>query len=299
MSYVDLQVNGYKNVNFSSPELTEDAFLFACRELVASGTDVFLPTIITSPLQAYEHNLPLIAGMIQTSELRPHIPGIHLEGPFLANDPQTLGAHRAEFVLDPQPQMLDFLYKLAGESLKMITVSANVPGMNILVKHAVEYGIAISLGHHMATDYELRHMVEAGATCLTHLGNGIPRLLDRHHNPVWAGLANDDLYAMIITDGHHIPASFIKTVIRTKGVSRTIVTSDCAPVSGMPPGVYNNLGHDAVLQKDGKLFNPETGYLEGSSSTMSDCMSYLKSLNILNDEELAKVGRENPLEVIR
>ena len=33
----------------------------------------------------------------------------------------------------------------------------------------------------------LAHLVLAGATALTHLGNGLPNLIHRHHNPIWAG----------------------------------------------------------------------------------------------------------------
>ncbi len=45
---VDLQVNGYKGVDFSSPELTEDDFAHACRQMLNEGATAFLPTVITS-----------------------------------------------------------------------------------------------------------------------------------------------------------------------------------------------------------------------------------------------------------
>ncbi|MCK4924621.1 MAG: hypothetical protein KAS61_06575, partial [Spirochaetes bacterium] len=56
--FVDLQVNGFRGVDFSSPDLTGDAFMFACRELRSAGTAVFLPTLLTSPIDVYERNLP-------------------------------------------------------------------------------------------------------------------------------------------------------------------------------------------------------------------------------------------------
>src|SRR5699024_7076675 len=133
---------------------------------------------------------------------------------------------------------------------------------------------------------DLEQLVGSGARSLTHLGNGIPRLLPRHHNPLWAGIANDNLSAMIISDGHHIPPSILKTIIRTKGVSKTMVVSDASPVAGLPPGTYNTLGNDVILEDSGHLYNPETGYLVGSSSTMLDCMNYLCSLELLMPEEL-------------
>jgi len=141
-------------------------------------------------------------------------------------------------------------------------------------------------------------LVEAGAVSLTHLGNGVPALLDRHVNPVWAGLANDKLKAMIITDGHHLPASMIKTIIRTKGVEGCIVVSDAMSLAGLAPGRYEVLGTEVVLDDSGKLYNPVSGYLAGSSSTMLKCMNHLASLGIVEDDELVMMGFDNPLKLI-
>ncbi len=79
-------------------------------------------------------------------------------------------------------------------------------------------------------------LVQAGATSLTHLGNGVPAMLPRHENPIWAGLANDELVAMIIPDGHHLPAPVLKTIVRAKGVDRCVAVSDASSLAGLGPG---------------------------------------------------------------
>ena len=38
--------------------------------------------------------------------------------------------------------------------------------------------------------------------------------------------------------------------------------------------------------------------MAGSSATMLECMNYLASLNLLDEEQLLKVGFYNPLELI-
>ena len=45
--YVDIQINGYHNVDFSDPELTESDFLRTAERIFESGTYLFLPTVIT------------------------------------------------------------------------------------------------------------------------------------------------------------------------------------------------------------------------------------------------------------
>ncbi len=103
---------------------------------------------------------------------------------------------------------------------------------------------------------------------------------------------------MIITDGHHLPPEVLKTFIRTKGATRCIVVSNGSSLANLPPGRYNTHGNDVILDESGRIYNPETGYLVGSSATMLQCMNYLASLNLLSIEELLTVGFFNPLKLI-
>jgi N-acetylglucosamine-6-phosphate deacetylase len=150
----------------------------------------------------------------------------------------------------------------------------------------------------MAWEDDLHRLVQAGAVALTHLGNGVPAMLNRHKNPVWAGLANDNLTAMMITDGHHLPAALIKTIVRTKGAERCIVVSDASSPAGMPPGQYEVFGHQIVLEESGRLYDRTTGYLAGSSATMLECMNYLASLHLVGLDELIAMCFYNPLRLI-
>ena len=108
---VDLQVNGYKGVDFSGADLTEEEFAQACRELLDAGTTAFLPTLITSPTEVYQRNLPLIAGVLGREEFRGRVPGVHLEGPFIATEDGARGAHNAEWVRKPDPSYLQELVR--------------------------------------------------------------------------------------------------------------------------------------------------------------------------------------------
>ena len=296
--FVDLQVNGFKGISFSDLDLTEERFVYACKELIERGTVAFLPTIITASPEVYEHNLPLIAGVMKRDDLKDHIPGIHVEGPFISEKDGARGAHSIEWVRKPDIAFLDKLNHWAGGSIKMLTISAELEGADELCRYATSLGIIVSLGHQLATKADLDRLVDSGARSLTHLGNGLPNTLPRHHNPLWEGIAHDDLIAMIITDGHHIPPAVIKTIIRTKGVSKVVVVSDAAPIAGLPPGRYKTLGNDVILDESGFLHNPEKGYLVGSSATMMECMNYLASLQLLEPNELLKIGFDNPLKLI-
>ncbi len=292
--YADLQVNGYLGVDFSNPELSPEEFRRAAGALLETGTVVFLPTLITAPLPMYRRNIALIQSVVAQEGWESNIPGVHLEGPFISPEPGAVGCHHPEWVLPPDPAVLDTL----GDFVRMLTVAAERPGMEDLIRAATKRGIIVSLGHQLASSADLERAAAAGAQTLTHLGNGIPNQIDRHRNAIWSGLACDALTAMIITDGHHLPPEVIRCFLRCKGIDKVIVTSDASPGAGLPPGHYHLLGNDVVLEPDGKLHNPAKGCLAGSASTMRECMRYLASLDWLTAEELHQVGYANAVRLL-
>jgi len=295
---LDLQVNGYHGVDFSDGGLTRENFIGACRELLEAGTTAFLPTMVTSPEKVYEHNLPVMAEVLEMPEFRGRLLGVHLEGPFISTQEGTRGAHNADWIKAPDMALLDRLIDFSGGKVKMLTIAAEPVGAEELARYAVDRGIAVALGHQAANEQDLERLAAAGAVALVHLGNGIPALLPRHNNPVWAGLAEDGLCATIITDGNHLPPSILKTIIRTKGPDRCIVISDATSLAGYGPGTYETLGHKVILDENGRLYDPATGYMCGSSATMLKCMNHLASLNLVETDDLIAMGFANPLKLI-
>jgi N-acetylglucosamine-6-phosphate deacetylase len=266
--------------------------------LLQAGTTAFLPTLITSPAEVYAHCLPIIAAVSQQDEFQGRVLGIHLEGPFISREDGARGAHNAAWVREPDVDYLDQLIDWSDGRVKILTIAADQPGAAELARHATERGITVSLGHQMADEEDLARLVVAGAGALTHLGNGVPALLSRHRNPIWAGLDNDDLSALIIADGHHLPPSVLKTFIRTKGPERCIIVSDASPLAGLPAGEYESMGAHVVLEQNGLLHNPATGYMAGSSATILTCANHLASLNLVRPEELLRMFWGNPLRLI-
>jgi len=238
------------------------------------------------------------AAALEKEEFRGRLLGVHLEGPFLSAQDGARGTHDAEFIREPDIGYFERLIEWASGKVKLITIAAEAKGAEQLARYAVSRGIAVSLGHQMAGEEDLQKLVRAGAVALTHLGNGVPAMLPRHQNPIWADLANDDLSAMIITDGHHLPASVLKTIIRAKGPERCVVTSDASPLAGLGPGKYETTGHKIVLEDSGRLWDEVTGYLAASSATMLQCMNHLASLNLVSNDELVAMGFSNPLKLI-
>jgi len=281
---IDLQINGWIGISFSNPGLTEALARQACAAIRASGTAGFLATIVTNPPEIFDRNIALLAGLDE-----PGLLGLHLEGPFFLPTYGAIGVHPPQCCLPANVDMLKRWQDLARGRIRLITIGADVPGAAELTAAACRLGIVVSLGHHMATSAQITACADAGATALTHLGNGLPMQIHRHENPIWAGLAEDRLAVMVILDGHHIPPTMARIMARVAG-ERLILVSDAASIAGMPPGRYQWMEKDLVIEANGRLSDSKTGFFAGSSSSMGQCMDVAQQWGI-PDVQAASVAR--------
>ena len=295
---IDLQVNGTHGIDFSAEGLTVDDCLQAFDLIRAAGVAAFLPTVITSPVDRCKANLATIVAAATRYRHPDLIAGVHLEGPFLDPTPGAIGAHNPDWVHSPDPSLFDALQDAAGGMLRMLTVSADIIGIEPLIAHAAAKGVTVSLGHQMAGYTAMRQAADAGATLLTHLGNGLPHEVNRHENPLLAGLAERRLGAMIIADGHHLPDELALLILRVKGLEHTIAVSDAAPVVGLPPGRYTTLGNSVEVTAEGLVVNPGTRYLAGSGRTLLDCVNRLAGTGLFSCDELVTMAMRNPARIV-
>jgi N-acetylglucosamine-6-phosphate deacetylase len=246
----------------------------------------------------YERNLPLLARLAARPEFAPHIPGLHLEGPFLSRQDGSAGVHNPLWMQDGSPAALDRLQELAGGLVRLITVAPEIDGAIGLIRHARTSGIVASIGHTAADEEAFAAACEAGATSLTHLGNGLPHLVNRHRNPLWSGLAEDRLCACVVGDGHHLPWRLIKIMLRVKGLDNTVLVSDASAFAGLPPGRYEGFGGQVMIDPDGRLHNVDNGYLAGSSFTIRQVVNASHAGLGLDEQAVRALAVDNPLRLL-
>ena len=268
--FCDLQNNGGFGIDLVAPALTVADIHRLNHRLLQEGITAWCPTIITSSPDLIRRNLGILRKACEESELTTAcIIGFHLEGPYISPEEGACGAHDAVYIHPPDWEEFQSFQKAAGGRIRIVTVAPEVEGAISFIHKLEENGIVPALGHTLADEETINRAVEAGAKLATHLGNGLPEMLNRHHNPLLSMLMEDDLYASVIFDGHHLPPKVRALLRRVKGVKRLIMISDSTYLTGMPAGVYEEMiGGKVELSENGRLSLYGTPYLAGSAQTL-------------------------------
>jgi len=265
-AFIDIQVNGFKGHDLNGPATTAADVAAVTRALWGAGVGLFCPTITTGPFEQLVRSLRAVAEACEADpQVRHAVAMIHLEGPYISPEDGPRGAHPREHVRPPDWEEFQRLQEAAGGRIGMVTLAPELPGAIPFIERLTTAGVIVALGHHAGTKEHIDAAVAAGARTCTHLGNGAHAMLPRHPNYIWEQLANDALWASFIVDGHHLPPSVVKCMIRAKGLERSILVSDAVWVAGLPPGRYSFMGLDVELTPQRRVQLSGTPYLAGSA----------------------------------
>jgi N-acetylglucosamine-6-phosphate deacetylase len=272
--FVDLQVNGFGGVDFLDADA--DGYRRAGDALLETGVTAYLPTLITSP----EDQILAAMREVPLGETRPHILGMHLEGPFLS--PNRLGAHEASFRRDPDLSLVARF--LDAAPVRRMTLAPELDGADELIDRLLAAGVAVSLGHSDATAEQANAAFDRGARSVTHLFNAMRPLLHRDPGIVGAALARDDVVVTLIVDRIHLAAETVLTVWRAAR-GRIALVTDAITGAGVADGPYS-LGNVDVHVEEGTVRGPD-GVLAGSVLTMVEAVRNLNELGVPLDEAVA------------
>jgi len=263
-SLFDLQINGFAGVDFQNPALSPGDLARAIGALRAGQTHRILLTLITDELEALARKFAQIEKYRAADPvLAETICGYHLEGPFLSPEDGYRGAHPGECMRAPELAAFARLQEAAGGKIRLLTLAPEWPGSAEFIAAVVAQGVVVSLGHTNASEAQIDAAIRAGATMITHLGNGTPVILPRHDNVIQRLLSRDELTACLIPDGAHLPPFVLRNFFRAKGLGKILLTTDAMTAAGAPPGRYR-LGRLEVESRDGFVRAPGSANLAGS-----------------------------------
>lgn len=259
---------GYDTMEGNLPEMA--------RYELSHGITTWYPTTMTMSFDDIRHatEAPI------TGFPGAHIPGFHLEGPFISK--KYKGAQNEAFIKEPTLELLR-----ECKNAKLITLAPELAGAEDFIR---ECGIVVALGH-TACDYDTAvRAFRAGATCLTHTFNAMTPLHHREPGPIPAA-ADCGAYAQLISDGIHVHPAMVRLLFRLFGDDRVVLISDSLRATGLGDGEFM-FGGQKVILKDG-VARIESGAIAGSTTHLFECMRRAVSFGI-PEETAIRAASENP-----
>lgn len=293
---IDLQVNGFDGHDINADPADPVAVGKLTYRLFAEGVTTYLPTIVTASHEAVAQRLQAIGQARQADRVMAGaIPYVHLEGPHISSEDGPRGVHDLDQIRPPSIDEFDDWQYCSGGLVGMVTMSPHYPGSGEYIGALVERGVHVAIGHTHATDAQIAGAVRAGARLSTHLGNAAHPLLPRHPNYLWAQLAQDQLTAGFIADGHHLPDSTLIAMIKAKGLDRSILVSDAVVLAGSEPGRYRtSVGGEVELGPDGRLSHRGSGLLAGAVRSLREGVAHAATVARIGLADALRLATVNP-----
>lgn len=295
---LDIQLNGFGGHGFNEAETSSESVERVVGSQWRAGIGAFLPTVTTHSRDRMLHSLKAIAAARRDPRISRSIPGIHLEGPHISSLTGPRGAHPLEHVRLPAWDEFRRMQEAAEGGIILVTLAPELEGAVPFIERLANSGVLVAIGHTNASAPALDTAIAAGARLSTHLGNGAHAELPRHPNYIWEQLSRDELDCSVIADGHHLPASVLKCILRCKGVERTILISDAITPAGRPPGTYRAAGGEVEVAANGRISLAGTPYLAGAGAHLAQGVFNLVRMGVASRRDALRMASLNPARLL-
>ncbi len=302
--FIDLHIHGALGVD--TMLASADDLRRVSEFLARNGVTAWLPTLVPSPTEQYEHAVAAIKetmlGQSRETELagsqcyQARVLGVHYEGPFVSSE-QCGALHREHFRSYSGATDLDMLPTIGNErALHLMTLAPEINGGIELVNELWRRGWIISIGHTLAAVDVLERARAEGARHMTHFMNAMAPLHHRAPGPIGWGLSRDDVTCDLIADGVHMDPFMLRLLVRLMTPDRLSLISDAIAATGMGDGEYQIWG-ETISVKDGRTRNAR-GSIAGSVITMLDAVRMMLSLGV-SEVHVARMASTNPARLLR
>ncbi len=297
--FIDIHTHGGNGYDYMAGTL--EAFVAATTLHMQHGTTSIVPTTVASDLEYTVQFLKKFDQIKDNKEIPVHLLGVHLEGPYLSLAQK--GAIPAQYIKNPEKE--EYLRLLStSPSIIRWTIAPELEGAYELGDELYRRGINASIGHSSAEDFQVHLAVEHGFRSVTHMysmTSGIVRKnCYRHPGINEAAYLEDELYLEAIADGHHLPDTLLRLILKNKGYDKVILVTDSMSAAGFQDGLFylgNPEDHHQVLIKNGVGFMPDMSSFAGSVACTDQLIRTMLKIDVpLN--EAVKMLTLNPAKLL-
>ena len=296
---IDMHTHGIAQFNYDQgPEHLSGAAMvlgkYGCTTVVPTMVPALGATFF-SELDAFTQAIPSIKTV--------SIPGIHLEGPFVA----ITGA--ACETRDGDLGLLEELLSACNNRVAVMSISPEVKNIIPVIERLVERGIKPFITHTRASVEETLAAMDAGAYHGTHFYDvfPVPEETDPGVRPVGVVetiLGDKRGTCDFICDGIHVHPMAIRAAVAAKGTKGVSLITDASFGAGLGPGMYDTPWGYAVEVKPGDApriadaTHPMQGGLAGSALTMDQGMRNLLDWLDVPEADIWAMGTTSPAAVL-
>lgn len=283
---IDVHTHGIERHMY---ELSGEGLRNCAAALGKYGTTTALPTLYTTMRRDKLAHLDELARALEQT----HLPGFHLEGPFLA-----LPGAGAD-TIPGDLGLLEDVLAACHRRVNAMSISPDTPNIIPVIERLREHGISVFITHTRASVDQTQAAIDAGATHATHFYDvfPLPPETDGGVRPVGAVetiLANRHVTVDFIADGAHVHPMAIRAALAAKGFERIILITDSNIGAGLPPGVYDTPWGYAVRVQEGRgARHVDKNFLAGSALTMNRGMENLLRWLDLPPAQVWAMGTSN------
>jgi len=308
--FIDIHIHGGGGVD--TMEGTEEAIEKISTIHARGGSTSLVLTTETAPMEDIIKALEGIELAKRKKLKGAEVLGAHIEGPYFSLEQK--GAQNPKFLKEPEPEeYLKILNKY--DCILRVSVAPEIKGALELGEELRKRGIVASIAHTNATYKEVLAAVDAGYTHVTHMYSSMSGLkrINAYRIPgvIEATLLLDELTTEIIADGHHLPPSLMKLIIKAKGLDRVSVVTDASCAAGLGQGKYLSGGLNIIVEanvpEEFEIPGEEGNYVAklltrdsfaGSVTTMNRCVRNMVKLVGLSIQDAVKMATINPARII-
>lgn len=269
----------------------------AARELGRFGVTSVLPTIVPQIRDGWLENIAATAAALPSIQ-GVHIPGLHIEGPFM-----TVGGAACP-TLPGDLALLERILTACAGRLAVMSVSPDAPDIVPVIRRLRAAGVTVFLTHTRASAEQTDAALEAGARHATHFYDvfPLPAETDPGVRPVGAVeaiLADARASVDFIADGVHVHPTAIRAALAAKTWAGVILITDSNIGAGLPEGIYDTpWGYQVRVSPKTAARHATKNFLAGSALTMNRGIENLLGWLRIPPEQVWAMGSLNPARLL-
>ena len=277
--FIDIHVHGGAGADFMDG--TVEAVQTACQAHSKHGTTTIFPTTTTGTHKQIMAMIAACAAAKKQIETGPFIAGVHLYGPYFAED--KVGCHPIEGRRSPEANEHDLYFETG--SIKVATCAAELPGAEAFYRAAKKRRCLVTCGHSNSSWTEMQRAFDAGMRHVDHFWcamSSVPSMRQRFNVPMQGSMAefvlmNPEMSTEIIADGFHLAPELLEFAYRMKGANRLLLVTDSNRALDLSPGRYRfgSVDDGSWFESDGQVGWAPNGSLASSIMGMDHMVRHM------------------------